>query len=336
MERVENQQVTLAPSSADHPIPLAELRKRVGHSQAQLATAMGTTQSSVSRTERQADIHVSTLGQYVQALGGQLRLIVEREGKITEIDVPGQRGPALAPDRREFRVIWQDVTSRALVHVGWLDFDGHRFSFSYTDDARRHGSFSPFPPFPDLAATYRAKELFAFFEVRLISAADPQFDVLLNALGLARDEATPAELLARTPSESPHDTIQVVPEPKELPDGRLERIFLVSGTRHINPDHPEDVEQAIAGLDIGTMLHVVAEPVNPKNPNALQLWASNQPVGWVPDYLLEEVHRHLEAGRHLEFSVARANGSDSPWHLRLLCRMTAAAPVSDQPQRRTT
>lgn len=59
-----------------------------------------------------------------------------------------------------------------------------------------------------------------------------------------------------------------------------------------------------------------------KNPRALQLAAGDNPVGWVPDYLVEEVHGYMRSGRSLSFSVARANGPDVPWHLRLLCQLT--------------
>jgi hypothetical protein len=224
--------------------------------------------------------------------------------------------------QREFRVIWQDQHSRALVHVGWLEFTGEEFVFSYTEDARAHPRFEPFPAFPQLDETYRSRELFPFFSVRLFSAADPQYDVVLDALGLTREDATPAELLARSPSHSPHDTIQVVPEPTERPDGTLVRMFLVSGVRHADPQDPEPVGRVVGKLVKGQQLQLVPEPENPKNPRALQLAVGGKRIGWVPDFLVEEIHGYMQSKRSLSFSVARANGPDVPWHLRLLCRLT--------------
>jgi transcriptional regulator with XRE-family HTH domain len=307
-------------------LSLADLRKRLGRSQAEVASAIGTTQSGVSRIERQPDLRLSTLDEYVTALGGRLHLVVEHEAGRTEIEVPALRQHRAAHQKREYRVIWQDQATRALVHVGWLEFTGEEFVFSYTEEAKATPVFKPFPPFPVFDEIYKSADLFPFFSVRLASTADPQFDAMLDALGLTRDDALPAELLARSPSDSPHDTIQVVPEPTEMPDGRLVRTFLVSGIRHANEEDPEAVSRTVAELAAGTPLHLVPEPDNPKNPLALQLTVDGTRVGWVPDYLVHEIHAHLDSGRSMSFVVERANGPDAPWHLRLLCRMFIEPP----------
>lgn len=308
------------------PLTLSELRKRLGQSQAEVASAIGTTQSGVSRIERQPDIRLSTLVEYVSALGGQLHLVIEHQTGRAEIEVPSLRQHETDKPQREYRVIWQDQETRALVHVGWLEFTGDEFIFSYTDQARSHSGFKPFPPFPLLDEAYRSTELFPFFAVRLISTADPAFDVLLQALGLSREEATPAELLALSPSDSPHDTIQIVPEPTELPDGTHVRTFLVSGISHADEEDPQRVNRIITKLKPGNPLEVVPEPENPKNPSALQLATEGRVIGWVPDYLVGEVQRYLEANRKIQFVVERANGPEVPWHLRLLCRLTVSPP----------
>ncbi len=324
-----HQQIGERPSDYTATLSLGELRKRLGRSQAQVALAIGTTQSGVSRIEHQPDIHVSTLDEYVAALGGRLHLVVEHEAGSTEIDVPSLRQHRRDKPRREYRVIWQEQSTRRLVHVGWLEFTGEEFAFSYTDEGKSNLAFKPFPPFPVLDETYRSVDLFPFFSVRLSSAADPQFDAMLDALGLTREEATPAELLARSPSESPHDTIQVVPEPTELPDGTLKRTFLVSGVRHAVDQHPEGVDGVLAALTPGTLLTLVPEPDNPKNPCALQLAVEGTPIGWVPNYLLDEIHAYLQASRALTFVVERVNGPDAPWHLRLLCQLTMTSLASE-------
>lgn len=303
-------------------ISLSELRKRLGRSQAEVANAIGTTQSGVSRIERQGDIHVSTLSDFITAVGGRLRLVVEHRGGPTELEIPSNRQQRHSDQRREYRVIWQDKATRGLVHVGWLEFTGEEFVFSYTKEASTHPGFEPFPPFPSFDETYRSADLFPFFAVRLTSTADPQYDAVLDALGLTRESATPAELLARAPSDSPHDTIQVIPEPTETPDGALTRTFLVSGVRHANAQDQEDVSRLITDLAEGDPIELVPEPDNPKNPRALQLAAYGKPVGWVPDYLVDEIHSYMGSNRALTVAIERANGPDVPWHLRLLCRMT--------------
>ncbi len=53
---------------------LARLREAREKTQAALAGALGVSQSNVSRIERQDDLYLSTLREYVEALGGRLQL----------------------------------------------------------------------------------------------------------------------------------------------------------------------------------------------------------------------------------------------------------------------
>jgi transcriptional regulator with XRE-family HTH domain len=55
---------------------LRALRKVAGKAQADIATALRIKQPSVSKIEKQADMHISTLRGYVEAIGGELELIV--------------------------------------------------------------------------------------------------------------------------------------------------------------------------------------------------------------------------------------------------------------------
>lgn len=307
-------------------VSLADLRRRVGRSQAEVAGVIGTTQSGVSRIERQGDIKMSTLVDYVEALGGKLNVSAVFATDVVDLALSATSPSDVAGGlRREYRVVWQDKESRALVHVGWLEHADGEFTFCYTDDARRHDRFAPFPSLPSVDEVYSSSELFPFFALRLINTADPDYSAALDSLGLSRDRATPAELLARAPSDSPHDTIQVVPEPTELPDGSLERTFLVSGVRHAHRLDPGRVERALSEIDRGSPLELIAEPGNPNDPRALQLGVHGVVVGWVPGYLIDEFHRYLDAGRSLSFVVERSNGPESPWHLRLLCHLRVAA-----------
>ncbi len=56
---------------------LQELRKNREFSQEQLAEILGIGQDNVSRLEHRPDIRLSTLQNYVQALGGKLRIIAD-------------------------------------------------------------------------------------------------------------------------------------------------------------------------------------------------------------------------------------------------------------------
>lgn len=55
---------------------LGELRRAAGKAQAEIASALKIKQPSVSKIEKQADMYLSTLKSYVEAIGGQLELVV--------------------------------------------------------------------------------------------------------------------------------------------------------------------------------------------------------------------------------------------------------------------
>lgn len=62
-------------------LTLQELRKAAGLTQAEVSQELGMPQSNVSRLEKGADMLLSTLRQYVEAMGGKLNLTVELPNK---------------------------------------------------------------------------------------------------------------------------------------------------------------------------------------------------------------------------------------------------------------
>ena len=56
---------------------LRDLRKQKKLTQEQIAKLLGIKQENVSRLERRNNIHLSTLRDYIHAVGGKLHLIVE-------------------------------------------------------------------------------------------------------------------------------------------------------------------------------------------------------------------------------------------------------------------
>ena len=67
-------------------LPLPEMRKAIGLTQQDLAARLVTGQGSVSKLEHAADMYLSTLRKYVEALGGELHLVASfPEGRKFEI-----------------------------------------------------------------------------------------------------------------------------------------------------------------------------------------------------------------------------------------------------------
>lgn len=228
-------------------------------------------------------------------------------------------GAPVATDRR-LRVIWQDPSTRAFYQVAVLmlpaDSESGTFRFEY--DHPLPPQFHPFLAFPDANRVYESPALFPFFSNRVMSAERPEYDDHLAALGLTRDEATPFEMLARTSGRRTTDTVQVVPERIEEPDGTIRQLFLASGVRH-----RDNVEAALATLSPGDPLELVDDPDNEFDPRAILLnTRTGEAVGYIPSYMLDDV-RKLRDERDLDVRVVRVNGPSVPWHLRLLCRLEA-------------
>ena len=56
-------------------MPLQELRQTKKFSQEALAVKLTTKQANVSRIERRADMYISTLKNYIEAMGGELDIV---------------------------------------------------------------------------------------------------------------------------------------------------------------------------------------------------------------------------------------------------------------------
>ena len=57
-------------------VTLRQIRELAGRTQAELAEHMGKSQAEPSRVERREDVRLSTLREYVEALGGKVELVV--------------------------------------------------------------------------------------------------------------------------------------------------------------------------------------------------------------------------------------------------------------------
>jgi transcriptional regulator with XRE-family HTH domain len=56
---------------------LRDLRQALSLTQERMAETLGIGQESISRLEKRSDLLISTLGSYVKAMGGELRLVAE-------------------------------------------------------------------------------------------------------------------------------------------------------------------------------------------------------------------------------------------------------------------
>jgi hypothetical protein len=93
--------------------------------------------------------------------------------------------------------------------------------------------------------------------------------------------------------------------------------FFASGVRYL-----DGASERLSTLAEGVELLLRPEPDNPMNPLAILLDASaGAPVGWVPDWLVRELHEMIEEGA-VRVTVAQVN-PEAPSHLRLMCLLEA-------------
>lgn len=199
--------------------------------------------------------------------------------------------------------------------VGFLDYDGLHYNFSYLRSATSQPWFRPLPGLARVGRPYRSEELFPLFRERIPSPRRSDYDSTMFALDLPAG-AEPFEVLARSGGHRAGDSIQVIPVP--MPDfaGRVSMLFFAHGVRHMSPR----AQEAISRLRRGERLQLVAEPSNPVNNRALLVADdSDLTLGYVPDPLVEFVHEVRERPHRLV--VERANGPDVPYHHRLLIRL---------------
>lgn len=64
-------------SLIEQEITLQDLRKALDLTQLEISTKLHINQEAVSRLERRSDLLLSTLTSYIEAMGGQLNLMVE-------------------------------------------------------------------------------------------------------------------------------------------------------------------------------------------------------------------------------------------------------------------
>ena len=226
-------------------------------------------------------------------------------------------------------VNWQDESSRRIFPVGrlvTLTSGGYEFAYIAAAREAQQFGFVPFVAFPDLTRVYRAPELPAFFKNRVLQPGRPDYPQHLLELGLDSATATPIEILARSGGRRVTDPLEVFAELVPSLDGsRVETHFFVRGVRH-----HAGAEEAVTQLQPGAFLRLHPEPGNAFNPKAHLLACHDERcVGYVPDYLVEDLTDIAKQDPSLRVEVVRVNAAPAPSQQRLLCRLSIA---SDAPR----
>lgn len=196
----------------------------------------------------------------------------------------------------------QDPETRLYSRVGELKLDGMEYVFAYDPDVTR-----PLPGLP-VGREHRSSELFPIFAERVMHPHRPDHAQTLEQLGL-RPEAGPFTVLAISGGLRTGDTFELTPLPEP---GRVELPFLVHGIRHLLPAEQAHVDDLLPGQHL-TLRH---EPENEANERAVLVTDEGARLGYVPDPLLEYVHKIMRHDHSL--TVERVNRPEAGFHVRLL------------------
>lgn len=248
------------------------------------------------------------------------------------LEATPQHGHAAVRSQRMI-VAWQNPETRRITPIGVLTRMERGYGFAYLDSVRAIEGFRPIVGFPHIDRQYRSDTLFHLFAQRAMSPRRPDYHRFITALGLTPEDDEPWEQLARSRGTRAVDRLQLFPVPV-VQDGAVRCPFLVHGTRHVSENVIEvdgiaprttaaEHEQTLGDLTPGERLRLVPEPLNSFNPAAMLITSeSSQVVGWVPDLLVNDLHR-LRNITDVESRVLRVNGPDAPAHLRVLAELTA-------------
>ena len=201
------------------------------------------------------------------------------------------------------------------------------YRFVYLKGSESLEGFLHLPGLPDLHQVYEREHLFAVFRNRQMSRRRTDYEQYVKKLNLDID-SHPFEVMARNEGRKLTDRIEVFAPPVRR-NGSFVTLFFARGIRH-----RPGASQAIAALQVGDPLALDDDSENEYNPraifiNTLQL----QPVGWVPDYLVNTVHdlRDLTGEEAVSVTAEHINPPDVSPSMRLICRLTAPWPDRYQP-----
>ena len=88
----QNAEIDQEVEQLSRALTLRQVREIVGISQVEAANAINTSQSEISKIEARNDVKVSTLVDYIEAIGGELEILAHINGVPYTIIIPSMLG----------------------------------------------------------------------------------------------------------------------------------------------------------------------------------------------------------------------------------------------------
>jgi hypothetical protein len=211
-------------------------------------------------------------------------------------------------------VTWQAPESRRIFPIARvLRRPSGEYEWAYVRavaEARAHG-FAGLPGYDDIDAVSVSRELPALFAHRVPARGRRRSASMAEP---ANDQFDPTPITLLVPlGPGTNERLEVFAPPLPAPLGKAWGVFVARGVGRIPGS-----ESAIERLAPHDPLRLRPESNNPQNPRALLILRDVTPIGYVPDYLANELVEALAVGdrsarsdRHLRFEDA-AGDSASP------------------------
>ncbi len=224
---------------------------------------------------------------------------------------------------------WQTPTeTRAWYPIGRLEHhpEDELFRFGYTGGAtraREQAGLKPLDSFPNFETIYEDRNLFPFFQNRLLSKKRPDYKEYMSLLDLPLD-SDPLDILSVSGGIRATDNLEIFPEIRRGMDGRFHCRFFLHGWRYVN----EIARERINHLKLDEKLRVSIELNNPSTQLAIQVMTEDYVMlGWSPRYLVGDLINVVnEANSEIRARVAKVNASSGNLQQKVLIELTGKWP----------
>lgn len=184
----------------------------------------------------------------------------------------------------ELWLIWQNIETRQRYHVGRLLHQDGVYTFSYETSGYRRklaeameNGYRPHLAFPDTHRVYTSNKLFGPFARRLPDPRRPDYQIVLQELGLPLD-STEMDVLRATGGILATDSYEFV-SPIIVEGNCFDLDFFVAGWRYY------DGESAIEQLQRGDVVDLSLDPENPEDNKAVLVMSVNgEKLGYIPAF----------------------------------------------------
>lgn len=203
----------------------------------------------------------------------------------------------------ELWLIWQNVETRQRYHIGSLYYENDIYTFSYETKGYRRklseaidNGYRPHLAFPDINKTYTSHTLFGPFARRLPDTRRPDYQSVLQDLGLS-PECTELDVLQATGGILATDSYEFV-SPIVVKNNSFDMDFFIAGWRYYEGN------QVIEQLQPGDNVKFLLDPENVHDNKAVIVFSTDgAKLGYIPAFYSGWMFKIIEEGYNYQATV---------------------------------